>query len=166
MIEEVFLVSIEVFRNKVQRFGIDAVYQNLIPNSELGYKGDRLIFRCRLCWIKVYENLLVDHIADEFILFISSTYPYSFSVIKTQQVSYGFLSDDDTFTGNVRDNVMTITFSHLPEIFDQCSIVWTVQHGEEFLPALEMNFFIQIKAIRSEERRVGKECRSRWSPYH
>src|SRR3712207_5186192 len=23
-----------------------------------------------------------------------------------------------------------------------------------------------IKAARSEERRVGKECRSRWSPYH
>ena len=22
------------------------------------------------------------------------------------------------------------------------------------------------KAWRSEERRVGKECRSRWSPYH
>nr|WP_219335446.1 hypothetical protein [Enterococcus faecium] len=23
-----------------------------------------------------------------------------------------------------------------------------------------------ITEIRSEERRVGKECRSRWSPYH
>ena len=23
-----------------------------------------------------------------------------------------------------------------------------------------------IQAMRSEERRVGKECRSRWSPYH
>src|SRR5580658_10677927 len=23
-----------------------------------------------------------------------------------------------------------------------------------------------IRDIRSEERRVGKECRSRWSPYH
>ena len=23
-----------------------------------------------------------------------------------------------------------------------------------------------ISAARSEERRVGKECRSRWSPYH
>ena len=23
-----------------------------------------------------------------------------------------------------------------------------------------------INEIRSEERRVGKECRSRWSPYH
>ena len=24
----------------------------------------------------------------------------------------------------------------------------------------------QERGIRSEERRVGKECRSRWSPYH
>ena len=23
-----------------------------------------------------------------------------------------------------------------------------------------------VHALRSEERRVGKECRSRWSPYH
>ena len=28
--------------------------------------------------------------------------------------------------------------------------------------------FVMVLAIvaRSEERRVGKECRSRWSPYH
>ena len=25
---------------------------------------------------------------------------------------------------------------------------------------------VQFVEIRSEERRVGKECRSRWSPYH
>ena len=25
---------------------------------------------------------------------------------------------------------------------------------------------VVIRAYRSEERRVGKECRSRWSPYH
>ena len=25
---------------------------------------------------------------------------------------------------------------------------------------------IMSKSSRSEERRVGKECRSRWSPYH
>ena len=24
----------------------------------------------------------------------------------------------------------------------------------------------KVDAYRSEERRVGKECRSRWSPYH
>jgi len=28
------------------------------------------------------------------------------------------------------------------------------------------NFHTYINADRSEERRVGKECRSRWSPYH
>ena len=26
--------------------------------------------------------------------------------------------------------------------------------------------FASIVVDRSEERRVGKECRSRWSPYH
>ena len=25
---------------------------------------------------------------------------------------------------------------------------------------------LALKVLRSEERRVGKECRSRWSPYH
>ena len=34
----------------------------------------------------------------------------------------------------------------------------------------KMNQLIQKigkgKQLRSEERRVGKECRSRWSPYH
>src|SRR5438874_3291820 len=25
---------------------------------------------------------------------------------------------------------------------------------------------VRAQALRSEERRVGKECRSRWSPYH
>ena len=28
-----------------------------------------------------------------------------------------------------------------------------------------INIFLK-QVIRSEERRVGKECRSRWSPYH
>src|SRR2546430_13915018 len=27
-------------------------------------------------------------------------------------------------------------------------------------------FVPQFASLRSEERRVGKECRSRWSPYH
>ena len=31
------------------------------------------------------------------------------------------------------------------------------------LPGISM---IQVSSVRSEERRVGKECRSRWSPYH
>ena len=30
----------------------------------------------------------------------------------------------------------------------------------------EGDFIISGEKIRSEERRVGKECRCRWSPYH
>src|SRR3712207_9470775 len=33
------------------------------------------------------------------------------------------------------------------------------------LPPGENNLPVEVRA-RSEERRVGKECRSRWSPYH
>src|SRR5258708_11783153 len=31
---------------------------------------------------------------------------------------------------------------------------------------LVLNLYKHINSPRSEERRVGKECRSRWSPYH
>ena len=30
----------------------------------------------------------------------------------------------------------------------------------------ELAYFADLVLCRSEERRVGKECRSRWSPYH
>ena len=29
-----------------------------------------------------------------------------------------------------------------------------------------IDYAMSVIASRSEERRVGKECRSRWSPYH
>ena len=35
---------------------------------------------------------------------------------------------------------------------------------ERFLSDKELSDLLRIS--RSEERRVGKECRSRWSPYH
>ena len=42
--------------------------------------------------------------------------------------------------------------------------------GSTDSPNLELNeektYFMSRKTRRSEERRVGKECRSRWSPYH
>ena len=38
------------------------------------------------------------------------------------------------------------------------------QQGEDFLSERQVSYD-DIKT-RSEERRVGKECRSRWSPYH
>src|SRR2546421_4060583 len=38
--------------------------------------------------------------------------------------------------------------------------------GHDMKIARELDFTVLERALRSEERRVGKECRSRWSPYH
>ena len=43
-----------------------------------------------------------------------------------------------------------------------------VQMIESLVPLKEIDYVVlnHLKLTRSEERRVGKECRSRWSPYH
>ena len=39
--------------------------------------------------------------------------------------------------------------------------------SEDFLPEEKIRLLkVEENVTRSEERRVGKECRSRWSPYH
>ena len=44
---------------------------------------------------------------------------------------------------------------------------WTVGFDQSDPMAIkELPFLERAAPIRSEERRVGKECRSRWSPYH
>ena len=62
-----------------------------------------------------------------------------------------------------------------------CFVVWrrlsyfgdTLAHsallGVTLAYSMEFNIAFSvfiISSLRSEERRVGKECRSRWSPYH
>ena len=36
----------------------------------------------------------------------------------------------------------------------------------DFITVNKGNIIYLDQYVRSEERRVGKECRSRWSPYH
>ena len=38
--------------------------------------------------------------------------------------------------------------------------------AEIIIGAFDEALLSRIDLLRSEERRVGKECRSRWSPYH
>ena len=45
------------------------------------------------------------------------------------------------------------------------------KNGNSFTDPLFFSYLLPVEegksySIRSEERRVGKECRSRWSPYH
>ena len=45
---------------------------------------------------------------------------------------------------------------------------WLISIDQPIVGALAIGLIFVFAAFvaRSEERRVGKECRSRWSPYH
>ena len=49
---------------------------------------------------------------------------------------------------------------------DYEGIIETVFERYEIPAYLSRRSDMLEKPVRSEERRVGKECRSRWSPYH
>jgi len=55
-------------------------------------------------------------------------------------------------------------------MFSAASIVWDREYGflrEMLVAPVRRGSIVVGKCFgRSEERRVGKECRSRWSPYH
>src|SRR3712207_9587093 len=63
-----------------------------------------------------------------------------------------FLRSDFSF------EVVSSPSSTTTPAFYQFTAVWSSQEGSLLL-------WVWLLA-RSEERRVGKECRSRWSPYH
>jgi len=53
------------------------------------------------------------------------------------------------------------------ELYDvQDALIELINVIKDKLNEIEKNEQEEGKIIRSEERRVGKECRSRWSPYH
>ena len=54
---------------------------------------------------------------------------------------------------------------HINEMLEEVLIQegYQVSHAYSGTEAL---LFLANEKPRSEERRVGKECRSRWSPYH
>src|SRR5258706_6989902 len=54
-----------------------------------------------------------------------------------------------------------VTKSQVPCGDHHFQLVWVSLLNPPFRPE-----DVSVRAKRSEERRVGKECRSRWSPYH
>src|SRR2546430_12538092 len=63
---------------------------------------------------------------------------------------------------------------HSPETHDNAAMKLLVETGKLTAENLALMLIRKhdwhdyegVKYLRSEERRVGKECRSRWSPYH
>ena len=57
-----------------------------------------------------------------------------------------------------------ITGSDVQQAFQQGTVTASVPVGAPAMPEIQVPG--DGRKMRSEERRVGKECRSRWSPYH
>src|ERR1051325_10617482 len=56
-----------------------------------------------------------------------------------------------------------------PHPISQYNVIFETPEFDKIVPWLMLNrdgLDILVHPLRSEERRVGKECRSRWSPYH
>ena len=56
--------------------------------------------------------------------------------------------------------------SRLCEITEELSGIVKKQQEMIERSKVEEGVKEELRNMRSEERRVGKECRSRWSPYH
>ena len=92
----------------------------------------------------------------------------------TDVFGFGVVFSDETLT--VFEHADPETYSQIAERFTRWSDIdihhrgaktTSGGHGFSAIGRRELLRILQERAAsRSEERRVGKECRSRWSPYH
>ena len=73
--------------------------------------------------------------------------------IKTIAQALGRVDNLTKFAAQLQEEDLVIALSSVVEQLEDYKIVNRTQS-------------INTDCFRSEERRVGKECRSRWSPYH
>ena len=65
------------------------------------------------------------------------------------------------------ENPMPVQEQVIPHLLnEETDLVALAQTGTGKTAAFGLPVIQRIDLSRSEERRVGKECRSRWSPYH
>src|SRR5256885_10239538 len=84
-----------------------------------------------------------------------------YKVTGVQTCALPILSPDGWLPDRISIGVLTRAFP--PELVDEVvEATGTREQRRRLLPARLMVYFV----LRSEERRVGKECRSRWSPDH
>ena len=66
---------------------------------------------------------------------------------------------------NVLKKFELVLFIKLREV-SHCDTLKDVIRSSDLFPEEDKRLTDDLLRYRSEERRVGKECRSRWSPYH
>ena len=123
-----------------------------------------------------FKSITMDNIANA--MGVSKKTIYNFFENKTELVNevtnYMFVS----ITGGITE-IKKTSDDPISELYDinlflikylKRESVSPLYQLEKYYPKIHQNLnnkqFEFITKSRSEERRVGKECRSRWSPYH
>src|SRR3989475_2811875 len=70
---------------------------------------------------------------------------------------------DGSSAGALRDQIRRLGPKDESGTSHDASTVWSLEWG---YATAQRGDSCALRDVRSEERRVGKECRSRWSPYH
>src|SRR5256885_3500079 len=112
--------------------------------------------------IKTFEG--PDEITAMLAATLNSTQPSGWALAGKPTLNDGFTEAWLTFETNVGRGV-----GHLRLRGGRCwTLLTTVQELKGFggLEGATRPDGVEQGGIKSEERRVGKECRSRWSPYH
>ena len=100
---------------------------------------------------------------------IEKAHPDIFNIL-LQVMDHGTLTDNNGRKADFRNVVLIMTTNAGAADLQRRSIGFsdTREPGDEMaeIKRLFSPEFRNRLQLRSEERRVGKECRSRWSPYH
>ena len=103
-------------------------------------------------------------IAEQEVVSIFSKLDKNYSLSNNINVAYTFYSDfylplqGMNVTSNRSKTITRGEFAHIYAAFKGLDL--------DEPQAVQYLYVNEISTGRSEERRVGKECRSRWSPYH
>src|ERR1035441_6607904 len=90
----------------------------------------------------------------------------------TEPISIDITVDTEPFDSSVQScNGHVLALGAAVGVMNTAQCAAIQQGAAQVSASLQKGFFGTIKTelgaqMRSEERRVGKECRSRWSPYH
>ena len=71
--------------------------------------------------------------------------------------------EENSIIKDKKDKMLMIVIGCLSVVLILLFIFFLVERSENKKHIAAIH---EEKQLRSEERRVGKECRSRWSPYH
>ena len=90
----------------------------------------------------------------------------SFFFIKDRKLYVRPVSND-ILHGITRQTMLRVAEQHQLQIVETTyTLEQALAADEAFITAASIYVMPVGRIDRSEERRVGKECRSRWSPYH